>query len=658
MVKSVEMPLNEALLTAVECHKSGNTAQAKDIYEKIIRVNPNHQDANHLLGVIAGQEGNHERAVKLIQKALQLCPDFPEADNNIGTAYKALGQTDKAIEHYQRAISAKPDYADAYTNLANLLRQEGQFEEATDNYSKAAEMNPDSVNYQDNLGKILIETGRAEDAVKVYQKALERHPRSAKLYNNMGISLEKLEKPEEAFYAYQSALKIDSDYAKAYSNLGRLYSKAKMLDESLEHHQKALQLEPDNPHFHNNLGNAYKKLGRLNDAITSYNKAISIKPDYVIAYDHLGSTYAEAGDFEKAVEYHQKALEMEPDYTIAYRHLTFVHTYTEYNEHVRRMEQLYQDPDLGDHRRMHLCFGLGKVFEDLKEYEKAFEFIAEANRIRRSTFEYSIDQNIAYFEKMRSVFNKDFFLNHTNIGCTDPAPVFILGMPRSGTTLVEQIMASHSDVFGAGEISEILRQTKRIKDNGNEFPEAVSSLKDDEFAGIGTDYVNRVRMYSANTRYITNKMPENFMMIGFIKSILPNATIIHCKRDPMDNCLSIFKNFFSTLHEYACDLTELGQYYNFYLDVMEYWKELFGDFMFEIQYEQMVADQENQTRKLLEYCGLEWQEDCLKFYETKRNVATSSFSQVRQPIYKKSVNGWKRYQKQLEPLQQALESRK
>ncbi|MDH4203758.1 MAG: tetratricopeptide repeat protein [Phycisphaerae bacterium] len=657
MVDTVEMPLGKALLTAVEHHKSGELALAKQFYEKIIEANPDHKDANHLLGVIAGQEGHHELAVERIQKVLQSYPDFPEANNNIGTAYKALGQTDKAVEHYRKAIAAKPDYADPYNNFANLLREKGLLEEAAENYRKAVQISPENISYQDRLGNILSDIGKSEEAVEVYKKALERHPDSPRLYNNMGIALENLGKREEAFAAYKKAVDIDSDYAKAYSNLGRLLSMAKMFDESFEHHKKALLLDPENPHFHNNLANAYKKLDKMDDAIAHYNKAISIKPDYTVAYCHLGSAYCEAGDFDNAARFYEKALSLAPDFTVAYRQLTSLYTYTKCDEHTKRMEQLYKDQDLTDDQRMHLCFGLGKVFEDLKEYEKSFEFIAEGNRIKRSTFEYSVAKSDAFFEKIKSVFNNEFFENRKDIGYMDPTPIFILGLPRSGTTLVEQIMASHSDVFGAGEISEILRQTNNIKTNDKEFPEVVCSLNNEDFARIGANYVSRIRRYSTDARYITNKMPGNFMMIGFIKSILPNAKIIHCKRNPMDNCLSIFKNFFSTTHEYACDLTELGQYYNYYLEVMEHWRDLFGDFMIEVQYEKLVKKQRSQTQKILKYCNLQWEDNCLEFYKTKRSVATSSASQVRHPIYKSSVNSWKNYEKQLEPLKKALEKR-
>ena len=320
------------------------------------------------------------------------------------------------------------------------------------------------------------------------------------------------------------------------------------------------------------------------------------------------------------------------------------------------MEQAYAKSATNDEQRMHLAFGLGKAFEDLHQYEKAFSFFAEGNSIKRRSYSYTVDDRGNFFKKLEEVFDSSLFAKHQGTGCDDETPLFILGMPRSGTTLVEQILASHRHVHGAGELRTLKRIVTSCFDKGKvaEFPESIRQVDSADFEHPGFEYIQAIRKHTPDARFITDKMPENYKYIGLIKLMLPGAKVIHCRRDPVDTCLSIFKTFFTVMHEYSHDLGELGRYYSFYCRLMEHWHSVVPGFIHDVQYESMVVDQAGQTRALLEYCGLEWDDACLEFHKSDRPVRTASAEQVRRPIYKGSVQLWKRYETQLAPLLERL----
>jgi hypothetical protein len=321
------------------------------------------------------------------------------------------------------------------------------------------------------------------------------------------------------------------------------------------------------------------------------------------------------------------------------------------------MEHLLEEKNLTDDQKMNLSFGLGKAFEDLGQYEKSFHFILEANRLKRETFDYDISEDRVFIDNLKKTFDEQFIHQHSHSGYSSDAPIFIVGMPRSGTTLVEQILSAHPQVFGAGELRymKIMIVDSCSNIEGLEYPQCFAGFSENDFKEFGKAYVNELRQFSKEVKYITDKMPHNFLNIGLIKLILPNAKIIHCQRNPVDTCWSIFKNFFAGIHNYAYNLRELGEYYKLYEGLMAHWRTILPGFLFEIQYEELVADQENQTRRLLEYCGLDWQDDCLSFHKSSRPVRTASSTQVRQPIYNNSVLLWKRYAKELQPLLEALD---
>ena len=501
------------------------------------------------------------------------------------------------------------------------LHQAGQVQKAETIYRQVLDINPNHADVNDLLGSLLIQVGNHAQAVELISRAIAMAPDQPMYHSNLGIALKKLGRIEEAAASYRKALTIQPDFAEA----------------------------------HNNLGNVFRDLGRQDDAVASYHKALAKKPDYAMAHKNLGNVFRDLGRLEEAVASYRAALAIEPDFAMVHRNMAIINKHSKYDDDIKAMEELYARPGISDNQRLHLAFGLGKAFEDLQRYEKAFDFFLEGNTIKQRTQGHPIEEQEIFFNELGEVFDSALFAKYQSAGCKDETPIFILGMPRSGTTLVEHILASHPHVHGAGEIGTLRQVASNHFTGGAALAESIRRCDATEFERMGIEYIAAIRKYSKQARFVTNKMPSNFQYIGLIKLILPNAKVIHCRRNPRDNCMSIFKCFFASRnHAYAYDLSELGRYYNRYRDLMTHWRSVLPGFLYNVQYEDMVANQVEQTRGLLEHCDLEWDDACLEFFKSDRPVKTASAEQVRRPIYKDSVQSWKRYEKQLAPLLEIL----
>ena len=612
-----------SLQEALALHQAGRLPEAEALYRQILLAEPDRPDALHYLGMLAHQVGRSEVAVELISKALKNKPDYVNAYNNLGIVLHDLGKLDEAVVSFRRALSLKPDYAEVHYNLGNGLK----------------------------------DLGRLDEAVASYRLALSLKPGYAEPYNNLGVIFHDLGKLDQAVNSFRQALRLKPDYTEAHYNLGNTFKDLGRLNEAVTSFRQVLSLKPDYADAYNNLGSILKDQGRLDEAVASFSQALTVKPDDAAMHYNLGVVFRELGKFDDAIACYKNALSLKSDYAAAFKDLASLVRYTEVDEEVRAMENLYNEKGaIPDADRIALGFALGKVFEDLEDFDKSFAFILEANRLKRESYDYSLQNDQDILKRIKKTFSPGYFASHLGCGHHDRTPIFIVGMPRSGTTLVEQILASHPLVFGAGELAILTDLTLRICPGGGaaEFPECVGDLDEETFDKMGLDYIGKIRKYSCDAQYITDKMPYNFLHVGLIRSILPDAKVVHCMRNPMDTCFSLFKNYFKEQHGFAYDMVELGRYYKLYQDLMAHWEKVLPGFMYTLRYEEMVSDQEKHTRNLLDFCGLPWDDACLAFHKTERRVETASLAQVRQPLYKGSVELWKRYEKQLEPLRKAI----
>lgn len=642
------------LQQALQYHQSGNLQLASQLYQQILASDPDHADANNLLGVIANQTGNNPLAVQLIARAIRSNPKQINAYNNLGVVLMEMGRPEEAVENYRKALSLKQNYPEAQNNCGIALYDLGRVAEAVACYRIAIAQRPNYAEAHNNLGNALRALGEYEKSVASYRKAISITPSFFEAYNGLGIALGHLGQWDAAIENYQQSLRFRPTYVEALNNLGNAFSALARYDEAIASYRGVIKNNPGHAEAHNNLGNALKAKGRSDEAAACYRSAISLAPSYTEAYKNLGVVLEHSGRLDDAIEQYRKAILLRPDYAEAYRHLSSAVLHTAYDDDIRMMERLYRDAAIQDEQRMHLCFALGKAYEDIGDYGRSFDFFTEANRIKRMTYTYTTADSEGFFARIQETFSTDFISDHMDMGVDDATPIFILGMPRSGTTLVEQILASHPVVCGAGELNYIAELAAALCPAGSTFPDLSPDLDADALSGLGADYLKRLREHAAEAMYITDKMPHNFLYIGLIKVALPNARIIHCRRDPLDNCLSIYKNYFADTHRYAYELTELGRYYRLYADLMQHWQQCFPGCIYDISYEALVAEQHEQTRRLLEYCGLPWDGACLRFHETERGVQTASSAQVRRPIYSDSVRLSERYGDRLSGLKELL----
>jgi len=528
------------------------------------------------------------------------------------------------------------------------LFQAGKLSAAERICKKILRADPSHADANNYLGLIRQRLGKAEQSVLLFEKVLATNPGYIPAYGNLANSLSQLGRIDEAKGVVERALSLRPGPAIANRALGDLGCQAMEYARAEDFYRRALALEPGDIHSHSGLGNTLRRLGRLDEALACYDEAARLQPGNPIVHLNRGNILSDLGRIDDAVESYRNSIRLKPDHARTYQLLAGIRKHTAYDTELEAMEALYNKPRISAEDQTNLAFGLGKAFEDLQQYDKAFEFFKQGNKSRRCMTPYSIAEDVALFENLKSTFDDSFFERNQGLGCDDDTAIFILGMPRSGTSLVEQILASHPQVHGAGELAEL---EAVCKGDVEAFPGGVAQLKPGAWKDLADDYLQRLRDHAASVPRITDKMPQNFLYIGMIAIMLSNAKIIHCRRDPMDTCLSLFKSlFFSAGHQWCYDIEDLGRYYRLYEGLMEHWHRVLPGRIFDLRYEGLVADSEQQIRGLLDYCELPFDAACLSFHESKRSVQTLSFAQVRQPIYSSSVHAWKRYEKHLQPL--------
>lgn len=646
--------ISQLLQTGLEHHQSGRLREAEAIYQSLIKDQPQHPDAWHLLGILAHQAGNNEAAVNLIEKAIEIKPDVADFYNNCGEAYRAQQNYDKAISMYEQALAISPGFAGASNNLGNTFKEMGRLEDAVVCYKQAIANDPDFFIAHNNLGIALKELGRPQDAVPHYEKAIDLMPGYAEAHNNLGNVLQELEKVAEAVLHYRKAIAIMPGYAEAHSNLGNALRELDRQEEAIDHYHKAIAIKPDFAMAHYNLGIALDELGRPEEAINAYEQAIAIKPDYAEACNNLGFALQELGCRDDAIRQYQQALVIRPDYAAAHLHLSMI---VPEPAQAAVIEELLRAPSISEIDASHYHFALGNLYNHVEKFDQAFEHYLKANEFKRNTIIYNPDDYSTHVDKLIETFTKDYLQNVDGMGSDSDLPVFIVGLPRSGTTLIEQILSSHPRVYGAGELVLIQGIEQKIANQfelPGPYPRCMSRINHDIARKYSDSYLQEIRRRSADALRITDKDPGNSHRIGLIKTLFPGARIIHCQRIAMDTCLSIFFNYFARSNTYSFDLRELGQYYLDHERLMAHWCELFPGELLTVKYEDLVRDQEKVSRQLIEHIGLDWDERCLDFHLNKRAVRTASSVQVRQPLYTQSINRWKHYEKHLAPLIEIL----
>jgi len=499
--------------------------------------------------------------------------------------------------------------------------------------------------------------GRPTQAAEAFHDVLARDPDHTDALLLLGILAHEAGRNTQAEELISRAVSIAPDNAVYHYNLALVRTTLGRRDEACDSYRRALQLKPDYPEAHNNLGILLHEAGRLLEAAEHYRTAVALRPDYVTAHLHLGHILNHLGSLAEAEAAYRQVLKLQPDHTEAYRLLVWHRRYTERDADVEAMENLWSSPRLDSMSRMHLAFALGKVCEDLGEFDRAFEYFSQGNQLKRASFRYDVARDEHDAARLMEAMSAEFFAKRRDWGSTDATPVIIVGMPRSGTTLVEQILASHSEVAGGGELSDlkqVIAADLRSRQLRN-LIDGITTLDAGSAMRLGDHYVARLKQHTGtNVAHVTDKMPGNFLFVGLLRITLPRARVIHCRRDPLDTCWSIYKHLFTGHQPFAYDLEELGRFYRLYQRLMAHWAAVLPGYVLEFDYESLVHNQEDATRKLLDFCNLPWDDNCLDFHRTVRGVRTASLAQVRKPVYKSSIGAWRRYADHLGALVSAL----
>jgi tetratricopeptide (TPR) repeat protein len=567
------------------------------------------------------QQGNFEKALASYEKALVLDPGFIEALNNRGVVLEAMNRLEEALASYDRVLALNPDLITVIRNRGNVMRALDRTDEALANYDRALALDPDDADACNGRGNVLKKLHRSHEAEEMFRRAILLNPDHAQAHCNLGNVLLDLGKPDQAEAILRRAIALDPDFAIALHNLGTALIGLDRSDEAVAVIERAVALKPDFAGAHHNLGVALMELGRLTEAREAAERAVALAPRELAYLRQLGE----------------------------------VRRYVAGDSRFTALDALAADAStLSVDDQIILHFALAKAYADIGRPEEEFPQLLAGNALKRAQIDYDEVAVLSEIDRTQQLFTSEFIRASEGGGEPSPKPIFIIGMPRSGTTLVEQILASHPDVRGAGELTLFERAIDDVRAAMPEapaYPEIALQISGKHFRELGARYLAGIEQLAPAASHVTDKMPTNFLFAGLIHLALPHATIIHTVRDPVDTCMSCFSRLFTEVNFQTYDLAELGRYYRHYQMLMAHWHRVLpAARILDVSYEETVADLEGAARRILSHCGLPWDPRCLDFHLTERVVRTASATQVRQPIYRSSIGRWHAYEPWLGPL--------
>jgi tetratricopeptide (TPR) repeat protein len=645
-------------LTQAEMHalaalvNAGRYAELEQSARQLLGRRPESGLTWQLLGVALRMQGKD--ALPALHRAAELSPDDAVSHNNLGNALAQSGRADEAASSYRRALALMPDFAEAHNNLGNVLLDQGRLDDALASYRRAICIKPDYPEGHDNLGKALLRHGQPQDAAASFQHALALKPEYAGAHNNLGNALYELGRVDDAIASYRRALALNADFAEAHNNLATLLRGQGRLDEALASYRRALQIKPDFAEAHRNVGIVQRLQGHSAHAQASALRALQIDPQSAATLAVLAELKADAGQFDQAEDLFRRAIAIEASTTEAWVGISRLRTMTADDAPWAAQAQAIAAQHLPPRKEVLLRYALGKYFDDVQEFERAFGQYQRANELTKLyRARHDRQQLTRAVDQIIRAFNQEWLGRRSIDAVTSARPVFIVGMLRSGTTLAEQILASHPGVHGAGEL--MFWNTAAAV---HQWSAPQGAMNADALTALANDYLRLLQDLSPDALRVVDKMPGNYLHLGLIHAALPNARFIHMRRDPIDTCLSIYFQHFEAFHSYATDLADLAHYVGEYRRLMQHWRStLPADRILEVPYEGLVNEQETWSRKLLEFTDLPWDEACIDFQRTERTVITASKWQVRQKISKSSVGRWRNYANFIGPLRHLADNR-
>ena len=603
----------------------GNLDAALAALTRAVALDPKSAQALNNLGIVRFERREYDDAVKCYESAIAIEAGYPEAHNNLGNALRALGRDEPAIESYQQALFLREDYPEAYNNLAAALREQDNLEEAEHCYRKAIELRPTYLEPYGNLAGLLVDNKRGDEALRVLGEALRIDENHVQTLINVGRTQLGLGNHAQAEQACRLALEQDADSAEAKLALGEVMQEVDRFPEALLAFEGAISLAPDSFDAHNQYGVCLKSVGRLEEARTAFLKALEINPRAFGCYSNLA-------DLEK---------------------------FTADNPHLKAMDAVIAEAgEPASPRYLALHFALGKAYDDIGEHMKAIRHYKIGAAIKRARLDYDEAETVAFFDSIRSTFSRSFLDSRPFPGNPSRLPIFIVGMPRSGSTLVEQILSSHPRIFGAGETKEFSRRIGALRSRFPslpKYPALATKMKPEHFAMLSDGYLGAIRDHAGDAMRFTDKLLTNYYFVGLLYMLFPNAKFINTRRNPVDTCWSAFTKLFKDDMPHSYDFGELGRYYLKYDALMAHWQAVLPPGTIKtVVYEEVVDNVEACARELVDFVGLPWDPACLAFHQSDRPIKTASVVQVRKPVYRSSLERWRRYGAEIQPLVDVL----
>jgi tetratricopeptide (TPR) repeat protein len=664
----------------------GRADEAEIACRQVLAAWPGHTDATYLLGLMAYTYGNLDLAIAHVRQACEgprappvyfsdfaemcrqkgllaeaeaaarravaLAPNFAAAWNNLGIVLQEMLKLDESRLCLEQALALEPSNAETLNNLANTLKRLGLAAEAEKRWHTALQLKPDYAEAYSNLSNLLVDQGEYDRADGMARRAIELNPRLADAYVNLAAVAAARHRHGESLQVLDALLAFPPGHARALAARALSLKELDRFDEALDAAKRAALMAPESPESHNALGQVLQAMGEFEPALAAYDRAAALPgPAQMDAVANRGALFMEFGRKAEAMKAMEEAANAFPNVPGVLFSQADLKRFIPGDPLIGQMQSLLAREGISLADRATLHFGLGKAFLDVGDSEQAFCHYDEGNRLKRSTFAYDPDANERRAAGIAEAFSPALLAEKASQGAPSDLPIFVVGMPRSGTTLVEQILASHPMVQAAGE----LKRLQMLSDGIAGFPQSAASLNATQLRALGEAYLAFVIPRAAGRRHVVDKMPSNFLLAGLIRLILPDARIIHCRRDPADTCLSCYTKLFAGEQAFSYDQTELGRFYRAYQSLMAHWRAtLPASHFLEVDYEAVVEDIETQARRMLAFLGLPWNDTVRRFHETERPVRTASVNQVRQPIYRTSAGRWRKHAMHLQPLLAAL----
>lgn len=655
---TTQAPPSEAVKAAQAALQAGRFEHALGLVENLLSETPDHQDALYMAAVAARYLDRFDTARGYLETLKRTSPDFGRAYQEAGHLFKVQGETERALKAYQDATRYNPALLASWKAQSDLhaTRDEPALAKAATAQMQRLQSLPRPLLAATNHlheGRIF----RAEEITRAYLQKSPHDIEGMRLLADIGS---RLGVHEDADFLLETAIELAPDNLQLRIDYIQVLRKRQKFSEALEQAKYLLDQEPESPVFQSLFAIESMQSGDYETALDGFDQVLSKLHNDPVTLTSRGHALKTYGRSEDAVTSYQNAVSHDPCHGDAWYALANLKTYRFSDTELETMQSAFASPDLSFMSRVHIAFALGKAFEDRDAYEQAFVHYEQGNALKRQQMRYTKEQMREEFEAQKAHCTPSLFEAQSGKGDPAPDPIFIVGLPRAGSTLIEQILASHSQVDGTLELPNILSLAHRLRGRKqlterDRYPRILHDLSAEELTKLGLDYIENTQSHRAGAPLFTDKMPNNFRHIGLIHLILPNAKIIDARRDPMDCCWSEFKQLFAEGQEFTYGLEEIGHYYRGYVDLMDHWDTVLPEGrILRVQHEDVLDDLEGQVRRILDYCGLPFEQACIEFHKTERAVRTASSEQVRKPLNRSGQGQWRPYEPYLEPLKDAL----